>query len=94
MLASTLQARAGDQRFSRSNQAWAAAVPMVNTENRRFDYMLNTHSAVLDGYVNKVRKELAAMREQPEKKPSIKKQLAAKPVPGEHPAKPKDREGR
>lgn len=91
VLASTLQARDGDQRFSRSNQAWAAAVPMVNTENRRFDYMLNTHSAVLDGYVNKVRKELAAMREQPEKKPSIKKQLAAKPVPGEHPAKPKEK---
>lgn len=94
VLASTLQARDGDQRFSRSNQAWAAAVPMVNTENRRFDYVLNTHSAVLDGYVNKVRKELSAMREQPEKKPSIKKQLAAKPVPGDQSAKPKGREAR
>lgn len=94
VLASTLQARDGDQRFSRSNQAWAAAVPMVNTENRRFDYALNTHSAVLDGYVNKVRKELAATREQPEKKPSIKAQLAAKPIPGDQTVKPKDREAR
>lgn len=94
VLASTLQARDGDQRFSRSNQAWAAAVSMVNTENRRFDYMLNTHSAVLDGYVNKVRKELAAMREQPEKKPSIKAQLAAKPISGDQTVKPKDREAR
>ena len=94
VLASTLQVRNGDQRFSRSNQEWAATVPMVNTENQRFDYALSTHSAVLDGFVNKVRKELAAMREQPSKKPSIKAQLSAKPVPGDQPAKPKDREGR
>ena len=39
--------------------------------------------------------ELDAMREQPEQKPSIKAQLAAKPVPGDQPAtKPKDREVR
>ena len=54
----------------------------------------NQQSAVLDGFVNKVRKELDAMREQPEQKPSIKKQLSAKPVPGNQPAKPKEREGR
>lgn len=39
--------------------------------------------------------ELDAMREQPEQKPSIKAQLAAKPVPSDQPAaKPKDREVR
>ncbi len=39
--------------------------------------------------------ELDAMREQPEQKPSIKAQLAAKPVPSDRPAaKPKDREVR
>lgn len=36
-----------------------------------------------------------AMQKQTEKKPSIKAQLAAKPVPGDQPAaKPKDREVR
>ena len=34
------------------------------------------------------------MQQQAEKKPSIKEQLAAKPVPGETPAKPRDREAR
>ncbi len=39
--------------------------------------------------------ELESMREQPEQKPSIKAQLAAKPVPSDRPAaKPKDREVR
>ena len=39
-------------------------------------------------------KEMDAAQKQPGhtvKKPSIKKQLAAKPVPGEHPAKPKEK---
>lgn len=95
VLAATLQSRAQDQRFSRSNHAWAAAVPMADAEDRRWAYVVNSHSAVLDGFVGMVRKELEAMREQPEQKPSIKAQLAAKPVPGDQPAaKPKDREVR
>ena len=95
VLAATLQGKTWDQRFSRSNQAWAAAIPMFEAEDRRLAYLINSHSAVLDGFVNKVRKELDAMREQPEQKPSIKKQLAAKPVPGDKPAtKPKEREVR
>ncbi len=95
VLAATLQSRAQDQRFSRSNHAWAAAVPIADAEDRRWAYVVNSHSAVLDGFVGMVRKELDAMREQPKQKPSIKAQLAAKPVPGEQPAaKLKDREVR
>ena len=68
---------------------------MADAEDRRWAYVVNSHSAVLDGFVGMVRKELEAMREQPEQKPSIKAQLAAKPVPGEQPTtKPKDREVR
>ncbi len=63
-----------------------------------YHIIINSHPALLDGFVNKVRKELDAMREHPEqaaKKPSIKEQLAAKPVPGDKPAaKSKDREVR
>lgn len=95
VLAATLQDKTWDQRFSRSNQAWAAAIPMFETEDRRLAYLINSHPTLLDGFVNMVRKELDAMREQPEQKPSIKAQLAAKPVPGDQPAtKPKDREVR
>ena len=98
VLAATLQEKAWDQRFSRSNQAWAASVPVFDTKDRRLVYLVNSHSTLLDGFVDKVRKELDAVREQPEraaKKPSIKEWLAAKPVPGDKPAaKSKDREVR
>lgn len=94
VLAATLQVKTWDERFSRSNQAWAASVPMFETEDRRLTYIVNSHSALLDGFVDMVRKELDAVREQPEKKPSIKKQLAAKPTSSEPSAKPKGREER
>ena len=38
VLAATLQDKTWDQRFSRSNQAWAAAIPMFETEDRRLAY--------------------------------------------------------
>ena len=94
VLAATLQDKMWDQRFSRSNQAWAVAVPMVEPQDRRSSYIINSHSTLLDGFVGKVRKELDAMREQAAKKPSIKEQLTAKPAPNDQPAKPKDKGAR
>ncbi|NCE65686.1 DUF3849 domain-containing protein [Pseudoflavonifractor sp. 524-17] len=95
VLAATIQRKDWDERFSRSNQAWAAAVPMFVDEDRRFAFVINSHSTLLNGFVSMARKEMDAMREQLEQKPSIKAQLAAKPVSGEPPAaKPKDREVR
>lgn len=98
VLAATLQGKTWDQRFSRSNQTWAAAVPVFDTENHRLAYLISSHPALLDGFVNKVRKELDAMREQPEHKPSIKAQLAAaKAAQTEKPAaqqRQKDKEAR
>lgn len=95
VLAATIQSKGWDERFSRDNKAWAAAVPMFEREDRRCAYITHLHSTVVNGFVDMVRKELDAVREQPEQKPSIKAQLAAKPVPGDQPAtKPKDREVR
>lgn len=97
VLAATLQQKLWDERFSRSNQAWAVTVPMYEPQERRDSYIINSHSTLLDGFVSMVRKELEIMREQQsraEKRPSIKDQLAAKPVPGDQPAKPKDKEAR
>ena len=91
VLAATIQSKDWDERFSRSNKTWAAAVPMVEAEDRRFSYVVNSHSTLLNGFVNMARKEMDAMREQPEQKPSIKAQLVAKPLPSDQPAKPKER---
>ena len=59
-------------------------------EDSRFAFAVESHPAVLDGFVSMARKEMDAMREQPQK-PSIKAQLAAKPTPGGQPDKPKER---
>ncbi len=93
VLAATLQSRNYDGRFSINNKKWAASIP-VDTMPRKNDYLLNSHSGLVNIYVGKVRKELDAMREQVEKKPSIKAQLTAKSVLGGQPSKPKDREAR
>lgn len=97
VLAATLRGKTWDARFSRDNQAWAATVPMVEPEARRSSYVINSHPTLLDSFISTVRKEPEVMREQrskAEKRPSIKDQLAAKPVPGDQPAKPKDKEAR
>ena len=80
VLAATIQSKEWDERFSRSNKAWAAAVPMFEREDRRCPYIVHIHATVVNGFVDMVRKELAAMREQPKQtaeKPSIRDQLAA-----------------
>lgn len=94
VLAATIQSKGWDERFFRDNRAWAAAVPMVEAEDRRISYLVNSHSTLLNGFAGMVRKELEAVREQPAKRPSIKEQLAAKSVPNDQPVKPKDREAR
>ena len=90
VLAATLQGKMWDQRFSRRNQEWAAAVPMFEPEDRRFAYFCNSHPTLLNDFVGMVRRELNAMREQPERtaeKPSIRDQLAvAKAAQAEKPA--------
>lgn len=80
VLAATLQSKPWDEQFSRSNHAWAETIPMVEPKGHRSAYIITSDSRTLDAFINKVRKELDAMREQPEqaaKKPSIRDQLAA-----------------
>ena len=97
VLAATLQNKTWDERFSRNNQAWAAAVPMVEPQDRRSAYIINSHSTLLDSFVSTMRKELDAMRDQKSQaatKPSIKEQLAVKPTSSSQPMNPKDKEAR
>lgn len=94
VLAAALLDKAWDQRISRDNQAWAASIPMFDTGTRHHDYTPRSHSGLLDGFVRQARKEMNAMQKQAEKKPSIREQLTAKPVPENQPAKPRNREVR
>lgn len=91
ILASTLQVLEYDGRFSRDNKEWAKSIPIPEDKDGsgfdRNQYLaVNSHPAVLDGFVNQVRKAIAAAREQPEQKPSIKEQLSAPSVPGDKPS--------
>jgi len=94
VLANTIQQKSWDERFSRSNREWADSIPMFESKDRSWGYAVKSHSAILNGFVSQVRRELATVREQPQteaEKPSIKERLAAKPVPGDQPVQPKDR---
>ena len=96
VLANTLQHLNYDGRFSRSNKEWAGSFDTgsLHSSDRGLDFIVESHPAVLDGFVSLVREEREAVRKQQEK-PSIKGQLAAPPVPGEKTAaKNKDREVR
>ena len=98
VLANTLRHLNYDGRFSRRNKEWAGsfAIPESGTQgyDPGLDFIVGSHPAVLDGFVNLVRREREAAREQPPK-PSIKGQLAAPTVPGEkNSARNRDREVR
>ena len=67
VLAATVQVKDWDERFSRSNREWAATVGMPECmpnalRDRRDDYVVKTHPAVLDGFIGLVRKKLYAVK--------------------------------
>ena len=97
VLANTIQQNDWDARFSPSNRSWAATVPMFEPKERRNEYTVTSHPAVLDGFVRLFRQEREAKREQVSQtaeKPSIRERLAAKPAPQKPAVRPKDREAR
>lgn len=62
VLANTVQNAEWDQRYSRSNKEWAASVISgAVDEDRRTSFLINSHPAVLDGFVDMFRKELTAL---------------------------------
>ena len=79
VLANTVQHKDWDGRFSRENKAWAAAFPIepdvVMGMDRRVQFIVNSHPAVLDGFIRMTRE--AAQNQQ---RRSVRDQLAHKPV--------------
>lgn len=90
VLATTIQHKDWDQRFSRGNRAWAQTVPMeAGFGSREKDhsvyYVVDTHSVLTDAFVSHFRKEQAREKEQPKKESILGK--IQKPLPA-YSAKP------
>ena len=85
VLANTVQQKSWDGRFSRENKAWAATFAIepdvVMGMDRRLQFIVNSHPAVLDGFITITRKA-ALESERPSVLESLKKkkpQQAARP---------------
>lgn len=62
VLAATVNYKSYDGRFSKSNKNWAKEiVPSYIYEDELFRYAVNSHPAVLDGFIDIVRKEYAKL---------------------------------
>ena len=87
VLANTVQHKEWDGRFSRENKAWAAAFSIepdvVMGMDRRVQFIVNSHPAVLDGFIRMAREaaqnqQRRSVRDQLAHKPALPKQPAAK----------------
>ncbi len=79
VLANTVQRKDWDGRFSRENKAWAAAFliepDVVMGMDRRVQFIVNSHPAVLDGFICMAREAV-----QNQQRRSVRDQLAHKPA--------------
>lgn len=66
VLSNTIQLQDWDGRYSRRNKEWAKTIPNDNPETVRCGYALNSHPAVLDGFIDLVREEQQRSRTQRE----------------------------
>lgn len=71
VLACTLQHKSWDGRFSRENKAWAETIPVSENINRgvdaTLDYVVESHPAVLDGFLNLYRQAIAELTKEHQK---------------------------
>lgn len=79
VLANTLQQKDYDGRFSSDNKKWAGTIHIPETNangvDLRRNFMVDSHPAVLDGFISLVRYELTERKIQ-QRKLSIKEQLS------------------
>lgn len=65
VLACTLQNKPWDGRFSRENKEWANNIPIPENVNRgvdsNLDYVVESHPAVLDGFINLAKQRIAEL---------------------------------
>lgn len=58
VLANTVNERNWDGRYSRENKDWARTIPMSEDDNVRGECCLETHPAVLDSFINRIRRKI------------------------------------
>ena len=67
VLANTVQMSDGDGRYSPGNKAWAKEININNAEDDRRAFYVNSHPAVLDGFITAYRKYVKEFKEQLDK---------------------------
>ena len=76
ILANTLHHKSYDDRFSHSNKEWAEQVstPEHDADRMTFriDWVVDSHPAILDGFVKMFRKELEAQKKLEQEQPFVK----------------------
>lgn len=98
VLATTIQHKDWDERFSRSNRAWAQTVPMeASFGSKESDHSVyyvvdKAHSGLTDLFVSHFRREQAKEREQPKKESILGKIQRPLPQPAAKPGKDKSHE--
>ena len=92
VLAATIQLKDWDGRFSRANKEWAQDYPVPVTRREGYDsrdaFTVQSHPAVLNGFISAFRRELVQTRKV--EKPSALEQLRADKAESKlHPPVPK-----
>ncbi len=61
VVANSVQQKTWDGRFSRDNKEWAARFEIAGTgrpdDDRRFQFVVDSHPAVFDGFIHELRRE-------------------------------------
>ncbi|MGN1372682.1 MAG: DUF3849 domain-containing protein [Candidatus Coproplasma sp.] len=57
VLANTVQMSETDGRYSLGNKAWASGIVVLNDESDRAKFYINSHPAILDGFISSYRKQ-------------------------------------
>ena len=67
VLANTVQMSDGDGRYSPDNKAWAKEININNADDDRRAFYVNSHPAILDGFITAYRKHVKEFKEQLDK---------------------------
>lgn len=67
VLANTVQMSDGDGRYSPDNKAWAKEININNAESDKRAFYVNSHPAVLDGFITAYRRYVKEFKEQLDK---------------------------
>ena len=67
VLANTVQMSDSDGRYSPDNKAWAKEISINNSEDDKREFYVNSHPAVLDGFITAYRKHVKEFKEQLDK---------------------------